>query len=62
MLVDDLNLDALRDEYGGLDSKIHGDVQTLIALAAELRIIEKALGSMHRGARPARRTRGRTPL
>lgn len=60
MLVDDLDLDALRDRYGGLGSRAHDDVQTLIALAAELRVIERVLKSMHPGSRPARRARRRT--
>jgi hypothetical protein len=42
-LVDDLDLIALSEEYGGPDSVEHDGVQTLIALARELRLIERAL-------------------
>lgn len=54
LLVDDLDLDELRERYGGLDSVEHDEIQTLIALAVELRVIERVLGDMHRGRRPAR--------
>jgi len=44
-LIDDLDLDALSAQYGGLDSAEHDGVQTLIALARELRTTEKTLRS-----------------
>lgn len=39
-LVDDLDLDQLAEDYAGPE---HDGVQTLIALAREARLIEKAL-------------------
>lgn len=42
-LTNDIDLDNLCVRYGGLDSVTHDEVQTLIALARELRIIERAL-------------------
>jgi hypothetical protein len=54
MLVNDLDLDELEQRYGGIGSVEHDGVQNLIALARELRMIERALGDMHRGRRPGR--------
>lgn len=54
MLADDLDLEALRERYGGLDSGEHDGVQTLIELALEMRVIDRVLGGMHRGRRPGR--------
>lgn len=42
-LCSDLDLDELAARYGGLDSAEHDGVQTLIALARELRTIERGL-------------------
>lgn len=43
LLTDDINLDNLAARYGGIDSGEHDEVQTLIALARELRTIERVL-------------------
>lgn len=43
LLCSDLDLDELAARYGGLDSTEHDGVQTLIALARELRTIERGL-------------------
>lgn len=59
LLVNDLDLLALQEQYGGIDSTEHEGVQTVIALALELRAVERALGDMHRGRRPGRTRRER---
>lgn len=51
-LTNDLDLDVLSERYGGLDSREHDGVQTLIALARELRTIERGL--RHTERTPAR--------
>lgn len=42
-LCSDIDLDELAARYGGLDSTEHDGVQTLIALAREMRTIERGL-------------------
>jgi hypothetical protein len=49
LLVNDLDLDALEASYGGPASIEHDGVQNLIALARDLRAVERALETMYDG-------------